>query len=203
VGTRLQGESQYVYSLYAYNATVVDEQIHLVVRKPLSAIEAEIRRRYSLKGPLSDVALEKDALVLTFEGPPYVSGHVSAKETTQPATNPESVAVRKRRKRRVRNRMKTRGWNVVAKFVNSRGQSCTVYRPFYDALVSGKLKRREAYATVRDILVSNGNNPKPSSVEYFLNNTLEYIERGTARPAPSPSRGSKAGAETPPEDPDD
>ena len=193
---RPQEEGQYVYSLYAYNTTVVDEQIHLVVRKPLSAIETEVRRRYSLEGPLSDVSLEKDALVLTFEGPPHVSGRVTAKGTTQPPTIPETVAVRKRRKRRVRNRMKTRGWNVVAKFVNSRGQSCTVYRPFYDALVSGKLKRREAYAKVRDILVSNGNNPKPSSVEYFLNNTLEYIERDTARPAPSQSRGSRADTET-------
>jgi len=196
VGTRSQGKGQYAYSLYAYNANVVDEQIHLVVRKPLSAIEAEIRRRFSLEGPLSDVALEKDALVLTFEGPTHVSGQVSAKRTSQPATNPETVVVRKRRKHRVRNRMKTRGWNVVAKFANSRGQSCTVYRPFYDALVSGKLKRREAYAKIRDILVSNGNKPKPSSVEYFLNNTLEYIERDTARAAPSPSRGSRAGAET-------
>lgn len=73
--------------------------------------------------------------------------------------------------------MKTRGWDVVAKFENSRGQSCTVYRPFYDALVSGKLKRRDAYSAVREILISNGNDPKPSSIEYFLNNTLEYIQR--------------------------
>jgi len=91
--------------------------------------------------------------------------------------------------------MKTRGWDVVAKFVNSRGQSCTIYRPFYDTLSSRKFKPREAYSAVRDILVSNGNNPKPSSVEYFLNNTLEYVGRKSESSSPALTGVSaKAGA---------
>lgn len=169
------------------------EQIQVVVRKPLSDIEDEIRRKYRVQGGLADVAIEQDALVLTFQGIPQNS----ASKTVPPSTNStsnsaEKVSVRRRRKHRVRNRMKTRGWDVVAKFVNSRGQTCTIYRPFYDALASQKLKRREAYSIVRDVLVSNGNSPRPASIDYFLSNTLEYIHRQ--------SLGSKgATADTPAE----
>lgn len=170
------------------------EQVHLVVRKPLSDIEQEIRRRYGVRSNLADVAIEQDALVFTFEGAPHVAAPPKL-------SNPDSSGVsskypsRKRRKQRVRNRMKTRGWDVVAKFVNSRGLSCTIYRPFYAVLSTQKLKRREAYSTVRDILVANGNNPKPSSVEYFLNNTLEYIgRRSESSPLPLNESPAKTGA---------
>jgi hypothetical protein len=73
--------------------------------------------------------------------------------------------------------MRTRGWPVVSKFVNGRGQSCTVYKPILDALQSRRLRRREAYTAVRQLLVANGNTPGPSSVEYFLDNHLEFMEK--------------------------
>lgn len=153
------------------------EQVHLVIRKPLSEIEQELRHRYGVKRNLVEVAIEQDALVFTFEGAPHTDSPSKPLTHDSNSTVPKSPIVRTRRKKRIRNRMKTRGWDVVAKFVNTRGQSCTIYRPFYDALLAGKLKRREAYSAVREILVSNDNNPKPSSVDYFLNNTLEYIQR--------------------------
>lgn len=160
-----------------------EEQVHLIVRKPLADIEKEIRGKYGVLTPLADVAIEQEALVFTFEGTSVSRGSI---ESPKIGSIQRAVGIspsRKRRKRRLRNRMKTRGWDVVAKIENSRGQSCTIYRPLYDALVSGKLKRRDAYSAVREILISNGNSPKPSSVEYFLNNTLEYIQRqGNAGP---------------------
>lgn len=166
-----------------------------MVRKPLADIEAEIRRKFHVRTGLSDVAIEQDALVFTFEGIPHAAGSASDKSPPEPGSPaPETVPVRRRRKHRVRNRMKTRGWDVLAKFQNSRGQSCTIYKPFYDALSSRELKAREAYSTVRRILVSNGNSPRPSSVEYFLRNTLEFIQAQRGRPirgneAPSPTPG--------------
>jgi hypothetical protein len=153
------------------------EQVHLVVRKPLADIEEELRQKYGVRSTLTDVAIEQDALVFTFEGSKSAPPTRLAKSESDPAPVPDTTDLtRKRRKRRVRNRMKTRGWDVVAKFVNSRGQPCTIYRPFFDVLSTQKLKRREAYSAIRDILVANGNNPKPSSVEYFLNNTMEYLQ---------------------------
>lgn len=171
------------------------EQFQIVVKKPLTDIEGEIRKKYSVRATLVDVAIEQDALVFTFDGGSSEGGpgrRAGQHETPEPRGD---GAVRRRRKRRVRNRMKTRGWDVVAKFVNSRGQTCTIYRPFYDALSAQKRKRREAYSAVRDIIVANGNNPKPSSVEYFLNNTLEYIQRRGSVGPESPGHGSMSAAE--------
>ena len=156
------------------------EQIRLVVRKPLSDIEGELRKKYGLKGPLVDVSIEQDALSMVFDG----SNRASApREDLQPDRDVGLVpatampANRRRRKRRVRNRMKTRGWDVVAKFVNSKGQSCTIYRPMLEALAQKGLTRRQAYGAVREILLSNGNRPSPPSIDYFLNNTIEYLRK--------------------------
>ncbi|MGI0054636.1 MAG: hypothetical protein ACREBZ_02800 [Thermoplasmata archaeon] len=162
------------------------EQIHLIVRTPLADLEEDIRRKYTVQSKLTDVAIEQDAIVFTFEGAPH-KNKVSRSPSPAHSAIPEQVhPVRKRRKRRVRNRMKTRGWDVVGKFVNRRGQSCTIYRPFYDALNAKKLKRREAFSLVKRILVSNSNDPRQSSVEYFLDNTLEYIaSRESADRAPA------------------
>lgn len=163
---------------------MAEEQVHLIVRKPLADIEREIRSKYGVRTALADVAIEEEALVFTFEGVPHTSKPVAEPRDDSVNSDARNYPTRKRRKRRIRNRMKTRGWDVLAKFVNDRGQSCTIYRPFYEALRSGKLKHREAYSAVREILVSNGNSPKPSSVEYFLRNTLEYIANQTGRSPP-------------------
>lgn len=151
------------------------------MRKPLADIEQDVRRKFGVVTALLDASLEPDALVLTF------AGTHQARTSRSCETNPESgsdvnagsatdgPSRRRRSKKRVRQRTKTRGWDVVGKFVNSKGLRCTIYRPMYDALLGKKLRRREAYSVIREILLANGNNPKPSTIEYFLDNTLEYL----------------------------
>lgn len=154
------------------------DEIHIVVRKPMSDIEADVRRRFSLKTPLLDASLEPDALVLTFAGSTDnpVADLTPRDEVTVSSKTVQGRTVKRRRKHRVRRRTRTRGWDVVGKFVNSHGQSCTIYRPFVEKLAGANLKRREAYSLVRQLIVDNGNDPKPATVEYFLRNTLEYLE---------------------------
>ena len=71
--------------------------------------------------------------------------------------------------------MRTRGWQVAAKIVNSQGQTAVVYKPFVQALFRKQLTPAQQRALVADILRSNGNDPTKSSIEYFLTNTLEYL----------------------------
>jgi hypothetical protein len=155
---------------------VADEQVRVVVTKPLADLEAELRRKYRLAQPLLGVSIEAEAVVFTFAGL-WRQTDISRvrEESLRDSSDLTIEPAKRRRKRRVRNRTKTRGWDVVAKIRNARGQSCTIYRPFVDALSSGPIPRREAYSTVRKIITANGNDPNPATVEYFLNNTLEYI----------------------------
>lgn len=158
------------------------EIAHLVIRKPLTSIENEIRKKFAITSPLVDVAVEHDALVMTFQGGPYSKVNASERHTAQPDSTPDSVdtsagRIRKRSKLRVRNRMRTRGWQIVDKFVNSHGQSCSIYKPILDAIKVKGARRRESYTAVRQLLIANGNDPGPSSVEYFLDNHLEYLKK--------------------------
>lgn len=162
------------------------EQIRIVVSKPLSDIESELRRKFRLNQALLGVSIEKEAIVFTFAGGEGSSE--TGRSNVSPATiSTERIPIqgRRRRKRRIRNRTKTRGWDVVAKIKNTRGQTCTIYRPFVTALSGANLSRREAYGVVRRIITQNGNDPNPATVDYFLNNTLEYLssagqEKGAA-----------------------
>jgi hypothetical protein len=74
--------------------------------------------------------------------------------------------------------MKTRGWVPVGRIVNSKGQKCTIYKPFVDALQNQELTPEEQRKKVESILRANRNRPSEESVEYFLDNTLEYLKRG-------------------------
>lgn len=73
--------------------------------------------------------------------------------------------------------MKTRGWEVVGKMTNSRGLTAVIYKPFVEALKAGDLTPAEQRTVVARILRSNGNHPEDASVDYFLNNTLEYLRQ--------------------------
>jgi hypothetical protein len=86
---------------------------------------------------------------------------------------------RKRRPRKKRNRMKTRGWAVVGRITNSKGQQCSIYKPFVDALQRKQMSIEEQRKTVENILKSNRNRPTEDSINYFLENTLEYLKGGT------------------------
>lgn len=142
------------------------------------------RRKHSLTEKLTDVRLEGDVLVLYFargteQAPKMISTPLTVPPTKKSGDPPAPVTSR-RRKRGTRNRMKTRGWAVEAKVVNSRGMTATVYKPFVDALKGQDLSPAEQRSVVARILRSNGNNPQEGSVEYYLSNTIEYLS-GTAR----------------------
>jgi hypothetical protein len=159
------------------------EEIHIVVRKPLADIEQDVRRKFGVVTALLNASLEPDALVLTFSGiqqvrnPQQRDTGLGSSAAVSDGIGTGNPSHRRRSKKRARQRTKTRGWDVVGKFVNSKGLRCTIYRPMYDALLGKKIRRREAYSAIRQILVANGNNPKPSTVEYFLDNTLEYLSQ--------------------------
>jgi len=118
-----------------------------------------------------DVRIEADALLLYF-----ADKADSSFGTDTPFSSPKRPEQKRRRRaRHRRNRMKTRGWDIVGRMVNRRGQACTVYKPFVDAL-NHSLSTEEQKATVARILRSNGNRPSHASVNYFLENTLEYLK---------------------------
>ena len=80
-----------------------------------------------------------------------------------------------RRTRRKRNRIKTRGWKVVGKIKNSQGLVANIYDQFVTALEGGNMTRAEQRRAVREIIVRNSNHPTEESVDYYLENTLEYL----------------------------
>jgi len=102
----------------------------------------------------------------------------------KPRATPATKGTRRRVRRR--NRIKTKGWNVVSKITNSQGLVANVYEPFVDALREANVSRSEQRKLVRQLLIRNRNHPSEKSVEYFLNNTLEYL-RDQAKQSKEPS----------------
>jgi len=74
--------------------------------------------------------------------------------------------------------VKTRGWRVVDRITNSQGLRANIYEPFVVALRGEKGTRTEQRAIVREIMERNRNSPTSDSVDYYLDNTLEYLRRG-------------------------
>ena len=71
--------------------------------------------------------------------------------------------------------MKTREWEI-GRITNSKGQKCSIYKPFVDALQNPNLTNEEQKKVVEEILRSNRNRPSETSIQYFLENTLEYLK---------------------------
>lgn len=158
------------------------DELQVVVKRPLTEIEAEVRKLHNVNGPLAEVTVDSDFLILVF-GPQSEGQHLRTDSPTRGRADSVSVQSgqskqpRRRRRRARRRRIHTRGWSVCAKFTNSRGQRCNIYKPFYDAIKGQKLTRREASMMVREIMRKNGNsNPAPASVDYFVDNTFEFIK---------------------------
>ena len=82
-----------------------------------------------------------------------------------------------RRQKRRRNRIKTRGWKVLAKIQNSEGLIANIYEPMVLGLEGKEISRDEKKKIVRQIMLKNRNNPTEESVDYYLKNTLEYLEQ--------------------------
>ena len=144
-------------------------EIHMFVRVPLSEVEEWIRSKYTLPEILSDFRIEEDNLVLCFKE--------SRESEEQPDMAPEKKKSIRRRSRRKRNRTKTRGWAIIDRITNSKGQRCVIYKPFVDALKNPALSREEQKEVVKKILRKNRNRPSETSIQYFLENALEYLER--------------------------
>lgn len=148
------------------------EEVLTIVRVPVKEVEESLRAKHALPRFLSEVRVDGDTLVF------YFSGELEPLVTTEPG--PHLIGNRRRRRaRRKRNRMKTRGWDVVGRMTNSKGQQCTIYKPFVEALRVTDLGYEAQKAAVEKILKSNRNKPSETSIQYFLENTLEYLRRQT------------------------
>jgi len=145
------------------------EEVITFVRIPIREIEEMVRGRHTLPRTIIDVRLESDSLVLYFSDKDM--GSTISSTAASPSLLPKK---RKRRARRRRNRTKTRGWEIVARITNKKGQTCAIYKPFVEAL-SHPLSADNQRAMVTKILRSNGNRPSEATVNYFLENTLEYL----------------------------
>jgi len=145
------------------------EEVFTIVRVPVKEIEESLRAKHALPHLLSEVRVDGDTLVFYFSGElePLVTSEVNSQSTGKH---------RRRRARRKRNRMKTRGWEVAGRMTNSKGQQCTIYKPFVDALRGPDLSYEAQKAAVEKILKSNKNKPSETSIQYFLENTLEYLK---------------------------
>jgi hypothetical protein len=144
-------------------------EVLTLVKIHVSEIEDLVRSKHNLPEVLTDVQVEGDSLVLYFR-------EKSNTESTKRSIKVQKVKTGKRRRiRRKRNRMKTRGWKVAARIRNSKGQRCAIYEPFVEALKQ-PLPQVDQKLIVAKILKSNGNRPSESSIEYFLENTLEYLK---------------------------
>jgi hypothetical protein len=150
------------------------EEVLTLVKIPLSEIEQSVRSKHALPDALVDVRLEADSLVLYFAEKP------KAETVTAYAQNSSIINMKrkKRRARRKRNRMKTRGWEIMGSMVNSKGQTCTIYKPFVEALKQ-PMSAADQKIAVAKILISNHNRPSEASIDYFLQNTLEYLKAKT------------------------
>jgi hypothetical protein len=146
-------------------------EITTVVKVPISQIEEWLRSLHALPDKLDSFNLEDNNLVLHFKESPS-EGDVNAND---PSSFPSS-ATRRRRTHKKRNRMKTRGWPVIARITNAKGQKCSIYKPFVEALQGKKLSTEEQRKAVETVLRSNRNKPTPDSIQYFLENTLEYLK---------------------------
>lgn len=172
VNTNIASRKFYIFiSLYAYiGENVIQSEVFTLVKIPISEIENLVRSRYNLPNMLTDIQIEADALVLYFREKP-------AEKNPRTLTKEHQIIVKKKRRtRRKRNRMKTRGWKVVARIRNSKGQKCAVYEPFVEAL-KDPLPPADQRLVVAKILRSNKNRPSETSIQYFLENTLEYLEK--------------------------
>lgn len=147
-------------------------QIITVVKLPISQIEEWLRTKHDLPDKLDAVRLEDNDLVLDFVESNSPETEVSTVTQLQVANN----TLRKRRNHKKRNRMKTRGWLVIARIVNSKNQKCAIYKPFVDALQGKQMSLEEQRKTVESIIKSNRNRPTNESIQYFLENTLEYLK---------------------------
>jgi len=146
-----------------------------LVKIPITDVVDWIRTKHALPSVLKEFRVEEETLVLCF-------AEVEESQREQDSQLLKNHT-RKRKARRRRNRMKTRGWEVVARITNSKGQYCAIYKPFVEALQDPKLTIEEQKKVVETVLKSNRNRPAEASIQYFLDNTLEYLQKQRELPS--------------------
>jgi hypothetical protein len=146
-------------------------KVFIVVKIPISEIEVWIRSKYDLPGVLEEFRIEEKDLVLHFAEKEEIET-----KSAEDVPLPKATNATRRRAHRKRNRMKTRGWRITARITNSKGQKCTIYEPFVNALEDSRLTYELQKKAVEEILKSNRNKPAEESIQYFLENTLEYLK---------------------------
>ena len=146
----------------------MQEQVYTLVKIPLTEIEEWLRSKYILPSILTDFRIDEKSLVITFTDKENILREIESQTPKKQGS--------KRRSPKKRNRMKTRGWGVVARITNSKGQQCTIYQPFVEALQKPNLTVEEQNKIVEGILRSNKNKPSEDSIKYYLENTLEYLK---------------------------
>ena len=167
-------------------------EVVTVVRLPIVEIAGFVAEQNNISVPLARYKLEGDLLVLSFahsaadvEGPGSDPVAIPAPDESNPSglgpLRPRVRSMRRSSKRKKRHRMKTRGREVVGMIKNSYDQSARVYRPFVDALSQKGLTMTQKRSIVAKILRSNGNRPTDSSVEYYLMNTVEFLDQATKK----------------------
>ena len=161
----------------------MQEEVITIVKIPIAEIEQTVRAKHVLPKLLVDARIEEDTLILCFS-------EESKSECREALLSQDNLAHKRRRAHRKRNRMKTRGWEIVDRITNSKGQKCAIYKPFVDALSKPDLTIEEQKAAVTKILRSNRNRPSEESVRYFLENTLEYSQSQMARTGPASKEGA-------------
>ena len=143
-----------------------------VFKVPVDELRILLQNQYNVD--LSGVSPYLDGEFIVFSiqmGSEYTS-FTAIPETESTVEQKKS---RSRKRLRKRNRIKTRGWKVLGQITNSRGLKANVYEPFVEALRDLEITRSEQKKIVRQIMIGNGNNPTDESVEYHLDNTLEFI----------------------------
>jgi hypothetical protein len=158
-----------------------DNLLYLISVKT-DEIARELARRNSVNGSFVEARLEGDTLSIFLKpydrnAPAKATGEETAITQSEFGTKGGFVKTSHvhRYDGRLRNRMRTRGWNVVGKVTNKYGAKSNVYHPFVEALKDVNVSRAEQRSIVARILRANGNDPSANSIEYFLDNTLEFL----------------------------
>lgn len=146
-------------------------QVLTLVKIPLAEVEEWVRNKHNLPSVMYDSRIEDKELVLYFREEEHFPS------TDSPVLSTTASPARIRRARKKRNRMRTRGWAIVGRITNSKGLTCSVYKPFVDALKDPNLDVEQQRKITESILRSNKNKPSEASVQYYLDNTLEYLNK--------------------------
>ena len=159
-----------------------------IFKVPVDELRILLQKQYRVDLSGVDPYLDGDFIVFSVQ-----MGSEFHQLTTSPITesNVEKKRTRSRKRLRKRNRIKTRGWEVLGQITNSRGLKANIYEPFVEGLIGLEITRSEQKKIIRQIMIGNGNRPSDESVEYHLDNTIEYIYQNTKG-----NRDSNGGDET-------